>query len=349
MNVILPEVKLSEFGEFALIELIHDITGKFKNIQQTSWQQLLIGIGDDTAAWQGDNHIQLATTDSMVQGTHFDLNNITWEELGWKAMAVNLSDIAAMGGTPKYALLSVALPGELEVENVAQFCHSTASLAAKFGVAIVGGNVSTAPNIVITITVFGSSKTRSILKRSTATPGEQIAVTGSLGLSAAGLKMFKEKINLDAQTAGILRKAHLQPVPRIKEGQILAQHGVKTAIDISDGLIADLEHICEASKVGAKIKVAQVPVHPLVKANFPDYRELALYGGEDYELLFTADRNIIAQVRKALNYPIAIIGDIVEEALPDRITLLDHKGNTIPANNRGWEHFRSEIPEDKFV
>jgi len=335
-------VKLSEFGEFALIELIHDITGKFKNTKQSSWQQLLIGIGDDAAAWQGDSHIQLATTDSMVQGTHFDLNNITWEELGWKALAVNLSDIAAMGGTPKYALLSVALPGELEVENVAQFCHSAASLAAKFGVAIVGGNISTAPNIVINITVFGSAKTRSILKRSTATPGEQIAVTGNLGLSAAGLKMFKEKINLDAQVAGILRKAHLQPVPKIKEGQILAQHGVKTAIDISDGLIADLEHICEASKVGAKIKVVQLPVHPMVKANFPDYHELALYGGEDYELLFTADKNIIVQVRKALNYPITIIGDIVEEGLPDRVTLLDHKGNTINASNRGWEHFRSE-------
>ena len=342
-------MKLSEFGEFALIELIHDITGKFKNTKQSSWQQLLIGIGDDAAAWQGDSHIQLATTDSMVQGTHFDLNNITWEELGWKALAVNLSDIAAMGGTPKYALLSVALPGELEVENVAQFCHSAASLAAKFGVAIVGGNISTAPNIVINITVFGSAKTRSILKRSTATPGEQIAVTGNLGLSAAGLKMFKEKINLDAQVAGILRKAHLQPVPKIKEGQILAQHGVKTAIDISDGLIADLEHICEASKVGAKIKVVQLPVHPMVKANFPDYHELALYGGEDYELLFTADKNIIVQVRKALNYPITIIGDIVEEGLPDRVTLLDHKGNTIPASNRGWEHFRSETLEDKFV
>ena len=342
-------MKLSEFGEFALIELIHDITGKFKNTKQSSWQQLLIGIGDDAAAWQGDSHIQLATTDSMVQGTHFDLSNITWEELGWKALAVNLSDIAAMGGTPKYALLSVALPGELEVENVAQFCHSAASLAAKFGVAIVGGNISTAPNIVITITVFGSSKTRSILKRSTATAGEQIAVTGNLGLSAAGLKMFKEKISLDAQVAGILRKAHLQPVPKIKEGQILAQHGVKTAIDISDGLIADLEHICEASKVGAKIKVVQLPVHPMVKANFPDYHELALYGGEDYELLFTADKNIIVQVRKALNYPITIIGDIVEEGLPDRVTLLDHKGNTITANNRGWEHFRSETLEDKFV
>jgi len=335
-------VKLSEFGEFALIELIHDITGKFKNTKQSSWQQLLIGIGDDAAVWQGDSHIQLATTDSMVQGTHFDLKNITWEELGWKALAVNLSDIAAMGGTPKYALLSVALPGELEVENVAQFCHSAASLAAKFGVAIVGGNISTAPNIVINITVFGSAKTRSILKRSTATPGEQIAVTGNLGLSAAGLKMFKEKINLDAQVAGILRKAHLQPVPKIKEGQILAQHGVKTAIDISDGLIADLEHICEASKVGAKIKVVQLPVHPMVKVNFPDYHELALYGGEDYELLFTADKNIIVQVRKALNYPITIIGDIVEEGLPDRVTLLDHKGNTINASNRGWEHFRSE-------
>ena len=254
-----------------------------------------------------------------------------------------------MGGVPKYALLSVALPSELEVENVVQFCQSMASLAAKFGVAIVGGNISTAPSIVITITIFGSSKSKSILRRSTAVPGDQIAVTGSLGLSAAGLKMFKEKINLDAQTAGILRKAHLQPVPRIEEGQILAQHGVKTAIDISDGLIADLEHICDISKVGARIKTAQVPVHSLVKDNFPDYRELALYGGEDYELLFTADVNTLIQLKKVLHYPITVIGNIVKETSPYRVTLLDCKGNTIHAKNRGWEHFRSETLEDKFV
>ena len=342
-------MKLSELGEFALITLVRNITNKSKDLQQASWQQLLVGIGDDAAAWQGDNYIQLATTDSLVQGIHFDLNNTTWEELGWKALAVNLSDIAAMGGTPKYALISLALPGELETENISQFCHSIASSAAEFGVAIAGGNITTAPNIVITVTVLGNSKTKSILRRSTATPGDQVAVTGPLGLSAAGLKMFKENINLDTQTASILRRAHLQPVPRIREGQILAQHGVKTAIDISDGLIADLGHICEASKVGAKIKMEQVPTHPLVKANFPNYHELALYGGEDYELLFTADKSIIDQAKQALDCPIAIIGDIVEETLPDRVTLLDTKGNIIPTKKGGWEHFRSEIPKAKFA
>jgi len=342
-------MKLSELGEFGLINLIHNITNKFENLQQTSWQQLLVGIGDDAAAWQSGNYIQLATTDSLVQGVHFDLNNITWEELGWKALAVNLSDIAAMGGIPKYALLSAALPGELEVENISQFCHSMASLAAEFGMAIAGGNITTAPNIVITVTVLGCSKTKSILRRSTAIPGEQIAVTGHLGLSAAGLKMLKEKISLDVQTASILRRAHLQPVPKVKEGQILVQQGVKTAIDISDGLIADLNHICEASKVSAKIKIGQVPVHPLARANFPNYHELALYGGEDYELLFTADKSIIDQARRALNCPVTVIGDIVEETLPNRVTLLDSKGNIIPYEKGGWEHFRNEIPKTELT
>jgi len=342
-------MKLSELGEFGLINLIHNIVNKFKDLQQTSWQQLLVGIGDDAAAWQGNNHIQLATTDSLVQGIHFDLNNITWEELGWKALAINLSDIAAMGGTPKYALISVALPGELEVENISQFCHGMASLAAEFGVAIAGGNITTAPNIVITITVLGCSKNKLLLKRSTATPGEQIAVTGYLGLSAAGLKMLKEKISLATQTASLLRRAHLQPVPKVKEGLILIQQGVKTAIDISDGLIADLDHICEASKVSAKIKVAQVPTHPLVKANFPNYHELALYGGEDYELLFTADKSIINQAKQALNCPVTVIGDIVEETLPNRVTLLNSKGNIISYEKGGWEHFRNEIPKAEFA
>jgi len=334
-------MRLSELGEFGLIKLIDDITNKLKNPEQTSWQQLLIGIGDDAAAWQGDNHIQLATTDNLVQGIHFDINEATWEELGWKALAINLSDIAAMGGIPKYALISAALPGELEVESISQFCRSMASLAAEFGVAIVGGNLTTAPNIVITITVIGYSKAKSILRRSTATAGEQIAITGYLGLSAAGLKMLKGKINLDTQTASILRRAHFQPVPKVKEGQILIQQGVKTAIDISDGLIADLDHICAASKVGAEVRVEQVPVHPLVKANFSDYHDLALYGGEDYELLFTADRSIIEQIRQALGCPLTVIGEVVEEILPNRVTLLDSKGNIILHKKGGWEHFRN--------
>src|SRR4030042_1582281 len=114
-------MKLFELGEFGLIDLIHSITDRLKNPQHNSWQQLLIGIGDDAAAWQCDAGIQLATTDTLVQDVHFDLSTITWEELGWKALAVNLSDIAAMGGIPEYALVALALPSELEVENICKF------------------------------------------------------------------------------------------------------------------------------------------------------------------------------------------------------------------------------------
>jgi thiamine-monophosphate kinase len=333
-------MKISELGEFGLISLIQSISDKFRDPEQASWQQLLIGIGDDVAAWQGDNHVQLATTDTLVQDVHFDLDIITWEELGWKALAVNLSDIAAMGGVPRYALVSLACPGEIEVASISRLCHSMAGLAADFGVAIVGGNLASALNLVITITMLGRSKNKSMLKRSAAMPGEQIAVTGHLGSSAAGLEMLKKKISFDAETTNILRKAHLKPMPKVKEGQILIEQGVNSAIDISDGLIADLEHICEASKVNARIDIAQLPIHPLVKANFPGYLELALSGGEDYELLFTAHKAIIDQVRGALDCPVTLIGDIVKEGLANRVTLMDSKGNVVRYEKGGWEHFR---------
>jgi thiamine-monophosphate kinase len=340
-NAIIPPMKLSELGEFGLINLIRDSSARYENSGRTPWQEVIVGIGDDAAAWQGDNRIQLATTDTLVQDVHFDLDIISWEELGWKALAVNLSDIAAMGGIPKYALLSLALPGELEVADISKFINSMMHLAGEFGVAMVGGNVATAPNVVITVTIIGCSKGKAMLRRSTASSGEQIAVTGCLGLSAAGLEMLKGKAISDLEVSNILRRAHFRPVPRVKEGQILIEQGVKTAIDISDGLIADLDHICESSKVNAKIKIEQVPVHPVVTANFPNHQELALCGGEDYELLFTADEATVARAKQALNCPVTVIGDITEEKLPTRVTLVDGEGNIIPYKKGGWEHFKS--------
>ncbi|HEY4712448.1 MAG TPA: thiamine-phosphate kinase [Dehalococcoidia bacterium] len=337
-NAIIPSMRLSELGEFGLINLIRS---SIRYSGRTPWQEVLVGIGDDAAAWQSDNRIQLATTDTLVQDVHFDLGVISWEELGWKALAVNLSDIAAMGGIPKYVLLSLALPGELEVADISKFINSMMHLAGEFGVALVGGNVATAPNVVITVTIIGCSKGKAMLRRSTASSGEQIAVTGYLGLSAAGLEMLKGKAISDPEVSSILRRAHFRPVPRVEEGQILIEQGVKTAIDISDGLIADLDHICESSKVNAKIKIEQVPVHPVVTANFPNHQELALCGGEDYELLFTADEAIVARVKQALNCPVTVIGDITEEKLPTRVTLVDGKGNIIPYKKGGWEHFKS--------
>jgi len=346
---IIPAMKVSELGEFGLINLIRSSSARYQKSERTPWQEVLVGIGDDAAAWQSDNHIQLATTDTLVQDIHFDLGVINWAELGWKALAVNLSDIAAMGGIPKYALLSLALPGELEVEDISKFTNSMMHLAREFRVAVVGGNVAAAPNVVITVTIIGCSKDRAILKRSTASSGEQIAVTGYLGLSAAGLEMFKGKTISDPEISNILRRAHFKPMPRVKEGQILVEQGVKTAIDISDGLVADLAHICESSKVSAKIKIEQVPVHPVVTANFPNHQELALCGGEDYELLFTADETTVARAKQALNCPVTVIGDITKEKLPTLVTVVDSEGSIIPYKKGGWEHFKNGVPEVKFA
>jgi thiamine-monophosphate kinase len=348
-NAIIPKMRLSELGEFGLINLIRNSSARYENSGRTPWQEVLVGIGDDAAAWQSDNHIQLATTDTLVQDVHFDLDTISWEELGWKALAVNLSDIAAMGGIPKYALLSLALPSEVEVEDISKFINSMMHLAKEFEVAIVGGNVAASLNVVITLTIIGSSKGKNLLKRSTASFGEQIAVTGYLGSSAAGLEMLKGKAISNPEISNFLRRAHFKPMPKVKEGQILIEQGVKTAIDISDGLVADLDHICESSKVNAKIRIDKVPVHPVVSANFPNHQELALCGGEDYELLFTADEATIGRVKQALNCPVTVIGAITKEKLPTRVTVVDSKGNIIPYNKGGWEHFKNGSSRVKFA
>lgn len=348
-SAIICFMKLSELGELGLISLIHDVVAKSQDPECLSWQKVMVGIGDDAAAWQGDEHIQLATTDTLVQDIHFDLRLIKWEELGWKALAVNLSDIAAMGGVPNYALLSLALPAKLRVEDISSFVTSMVALAREFGVAIIGGNTVAAPSVLITMTVIGYCKNSDLLRRSTALPGEQIAVTGYLGSSAAGLEMLRGKTISDPETREFLRRAHFKPMPRIKEGQTLVEEGVRTAIDISDGLVADLEHVCESSRVGAIIKTEQLPVHPFVRANFPTYQNLALYGGEDYELLFTADPATLSRVKKALGCPVTIIGEITEESQPRRVTIIDDKGRTVPYQRGGWEHFKDGSTRVKFI
>jgi thiamine-monophosphate kinase len=216
-------------------------------------------------------------------------------------------------------------------------------MAAQFGVAIVGGNVATAPNTVITVTIIGCSKGTTMLERSTASSGEQIAVTGYVGLSAAGLEMLKGKTISDPKARNILREAHLRPKPRVKEGQILVEQGVRTAIDVSDGLVADLDHICESSKVNAKINIEQVPVHPAVVAYFPNSQELALSGGEDYELIFTADKATVARAKRALSCPVTVIGHMTEEELPTRVLVVNSKGTVIPYKEKGWNHFKNAV------
>jgi thiamine-monophosphate kinase len=323
-------VKLSELGEFGLIDLLAKMVGGDD-------ERLLIGIGDDAAAWQGDDSIQLASVDSFIQGVHFTLETTPWPDVGGKALAVNLSDIAAMGGIPRYALASLALPDDSEVEDVAALYNGMLKVGKQYGVSIIGGDISKAPLVAITITILGSSPTEKILTRSSAKAGDIVAVTGNLGAAAAGMALLENERHLDKEAESHLKDAFLHPTPRIAEGLLLVEQGVKTAIDISDGLIADLGQICKASGVGARVEVERVPVEPAVKTAFSEKAlELALSGGEDYELLFTASAEIVDKVKKAASGPVTAIGEIVAGT---GVSLLDKEGKPFELKKAGWEHF----------
>jgi thiamine-monophosphate kinase len=324
-------MKVKDLGEFGLIDLLAKMAGGGD-------KHLLVGIGDDAAAWRGDGSIQLATVDSFIQNVHFPSGLASWKEIGWKALAVNLSDIAAMGGLPRYALVSLALPDNTEVDDVTALYTGMLELAKKFGVALVGGNISRAPLVAITITVFGTSQRGQILTRSTARAGELVAVSGQLGAAAAGLEMLTRGLKFGRGVSASFRDAFLHPLPRIAEGQLLVEQGVKTAIDLSDGLISDLNQICQASQVGARIEIERVPVEPGVKAEFGERAlEMALGGGEDYELLFTARAEVIEKVKRKATCPITVIGEIL--AGGKGVTLVDSQGKPVDLVHRGWEHF----------
>ena len=334
-------MRVSELGEFGLIDLLAKMAYQARDSEAASWQRLLLGIGDDAAAWRGDSLIQLATTDSLIQDVHFSLGTTSWDELGWRAMAANLSDIAAMGGVPRYALVSLALPEHTEVDDVTALYQGMIEMARQYGVAITGGDISSAPLVAIAITVLGSTRNldKHVLTRLTAEPGEQVAVTGYLGASAAGLEMLSKQLQFAPEAASCFRNAFLRPNPRIAEGQLLLDAGVETAIDISDGLISDLKQICKSSQVSARIEVARVPIEPLVKANFSEKSlEMALSGGEDYELLFTGRADVIDRVKEIASCPITVIGEITAGNVGE-VTLIDNKGKPFSLPKTGWEHF----------
>ena len=324
-------MKISEVGEFGLIELITRAVGK------TSGGKVLIGIGDDAACWKAEG-LQLATTDTLIEGIHFDFKDISWRELGWKSMAVNLSDIAAMGGRPLYALVSLGIPVDTDTESVIDLYRGMLELAKKFRVHIIGGDTTSSPITAITLTIIGETGGKGkILRRSAAKPGDVIAVTGSFGTAAAGLAMMHKGLSFDKKTTETLRGAHFKPKPRIKEGMILARNGVRAAIDVSDGLLGDLEKMCLASGVGAKLYSERIPIHPDVLKSFgKEALTLALTGGEDYELILTASQKILDKAKRDIFCPTTVIGRIVKGK---GVKVLDEDGNEFSWQYAGWDHF----------
>ena len=330
-------MKIDEAGEFGLIGILNALIMKDREEYDPN---ILIDIGDDTAAWRTNAAVNMTTVDCLVEDVHFKLEKTSWRELGWKALAVSLSDIAAMGGTPKYALFSLALPPQTDVEDVAELYKGILDLGRKYKVKVIGGNLSKSPLVFIDSIVYGVAADADImLTRSAAKPGDEIAVTGFLGAAAGGLKIIKNGLSFAAEIKEPLLSALNTPCPRIEEGQKLAAGCVKCAMDISDGLVADLGHICKASRVGAEINIDAMPVHPAVKCAFGnDSIDMALSGGEDYELLFTATHDIIENIKEQFACPVTVIGKITS-ADDNNVKLSDSKGKIYKSSGKGWNHF----------
>jgi thiamine-monophosphate kinase len=330
-------MKLSEIGEFALIDILANLVQKDRDVMSPGWKNLVAGIGDDAAAWKNSANLSLATTDCLVQDVHFRLGQTSWRDLGWKALAVNLSDIAAMGGTAEHALVTLGLPGETGVEDITELYKGMIEIGIASGVAIAGGDVTSSSAVFISLTVLGSAGDR-ILRRCAARGGELIAVTGYPGMAAAGMALINGKAKPDGETPA-LTQAFLRPSPRLGEGKIILEAGVQAAIDISDGLVADLGHLCRASGVSAQIETERVPLHPALRRAFPDRAlDMALGGGEDYELLFTASAAAIEAVKARTSLPVSVIGEITT-GNTGLVRVLDSHGNEYPLKKAGWDHF----------
>jgi len=309
--------------------------------------QVILGIGDDCAALalNGADYL-LWTMDTLVEGVHFDLAYTSLSQLGWKSLTVNLSDIAAMGGEPRQALLSLGWPPARDHRLALEFAAGLAQAAREYGVAVIGGDTVSSPGgLIVTVTLTGQVPAAQMLRRSGAKPGDLIFVTGPLGEAAAGLEILRQGLSLAPDLKEPLIEAHLRPRPHLQAGRLLARQGLASAlIDTSDGVATDLYHICRASGVGARINRTRVPVSPRVQAAAPhlgrDPLDLALTGGEDYLLLFTcppsrAGRLPQSFTRAGLAPPLPL-GHIVSG---DRV-ILETPAGEVDISGRGYDHFR---------
>jgi thiamine-monophosphate kinase len=280
----------------------------------------------------------------MVAGVHFLPGRVDWRDVGWKAMASNISDIAAMGGRPAFALVTLCLPPDAHVADIDALYEGLRACASEYGASIVGGDVVRAGEFSITVSLTGTATTDAsgaplLLRRNAARIGDAIAVTGPLGGSAGGLRALASEQASD-QVSALMRR-HMRPQPRVDAGIAAVEAGVRCGMDISDGLLQDLAHICAASRAGATIDAPRVPLDDALLAAYPDDAlALALTGGEDYELLLVAPEATLAGTARRLPGTLAVIGHIVDDA-QRRVRALDGAGREMTIGGAsGFDHLR---------
>jgi len=319
-------MQLIKIGEFGLI-------GRIERICRQRTKDLVLGIGDDSAIIRDLSSFILITSDILIEGVHFDLRYTTLKQLGHKVLAVNISDIFAMGGRPRFFLLGIGIPGGFDSKDVEDIYRGVNALARRYGVGIIGGDTSLSrKGLLLCGTLIGESE--SPITRSGARVGDGIFVTGTLGDSAMGLEVLKKGKKIRSSLNPYLLpliKRHLIPKPV----PLKRTNSVTSMIDISDGLLMDLGHICDASNVGAVIYKRRIPLSnelvSVARVMKKDPFDYALRGGEDYVLLFTSPSKNIKDATR--------IGEIVRK---ERY-IIDEHGRKTPFKSEGYEHFKSKV------
>ncbi|TYK65638.1 thiamine-phosphate kinase [Colwellia echini] len=316
--------------EFELIK-------QFFSKQLVKRKDVVLGIGDDCAVLAPiENQNVVVTTDTLVAGVHFPLDTSP-KAIGHKAVAVNLSDIAAMGAKPSWISLAITVP-EVDEAWLEAFAEGVFELCEFYNVQLIGGDTTQGP-LSITITAQGLTPKDSYLSRSGAKAGDWLYVTGDLGDAALALQQITGKVELEPQHISSIKAKLDFPKPRVLAGQTLREYA-SAAIDLSDGLIADLGHICQASNVGANIVLDAIPLSTIMRESLliDDALSLALSGGDDYELLFTVSEDNKVGMETAMSHagtPITCIGQLNTSRTIS--TTLNNKPTSIKAN--GFEHF----------
>ena len=332
MSLPTPETGSTGGGEFALI------ARHFQRPNATYPAQVSLGIGDDCALLQPTpGHRMAISTDMLVQGRHF-FPDVDPGALGHKALAVNLSDLAAMGAHPLGFTLALALPDANDAW-LARFAQGLFALADAEGCPLVGGDTTRGP-LNICITVFGEVAPDRALRRDAAQAGDDLWISGRTGEARLALALRQNEAWAQG-TLGAVQDRMDRPIPRLGLGRALsAIPGVHAALDVSDGLVGDLQHILDASRVGAEIQVARLPVAPALQAlEAPARLECLLAGGDDYELLFTASTTARADIEAASQRTGTACTRIGLITPPDGLRLIDAQGNTVQAALRGFDHF----------
>lgn len=311
---------------------------------------VVVGVGDDAAVVEPGGHDVVLTTDMLVDGIHFDVARILPHDLGHKALTVNVSDVAAMGGSPRLGVVAIGLPSTVEAAWVMELYGGMRQAADEYGMAVVGGDTTRAQQVILAVTVQGQVASGQAVTRAGARPGDRLVVTGSLGAAAGGLRLAtgsKQQVRgrLSTEAGRALVAAHHRPVARVGEGQELARAGATAMIDLSDGLALDLHRICRESEVGARVRLDRLPVAPVLRDLAGELRvdplDLALHGGEDYELLATLPATGVDRARERLAERFGTslweIGEVT--GAENGMVAVRPDGDEARLEPIGWDHF----------